>query len=69
MGDPRRAKILIGAHYDSISSTPGAGDNASGVSALIATARAIGPQEGVCYVAFDGEECGFIFFTRRVDRW
>ena len=60
VGDPRRAKILIGAHYDSIPGTPGADDNASGVSALIATARAIGPKEGVCYVAFDGEECGFV---------
>ena len=46
VGDPRRAKILIGAHYDSIPGTPGADDNASGVAALIATARAIGPQEG-----------------------
>ena len=60
VGDPRRAKILIGAHYDSIPGTPGADDNASGVAALIAAARAIGPQEEVCYVAFDGEECGFV---------
>ncbi len=60
VGDPQRAKILIGAHYDSIPGTPGADDNASGVSALIAAARAIGPQEEVCYVAFDGEECGFV---------
>ena len=60
VGDPWRAKILIGAHYDSIPGTPGADDNASGVAALIATARVIGPKEGVCYVAFDGEECGFV---------
>ncbi len=60
VGDPQRAKILIGAHYDSIPGTPGADDNASGVAALIAAARAIGPQEEVCYVAFDGEECGFV---------
>jgi Zn-dependent M28 family amino/carboxypeptidase len=60
VNDPRRAKILIGAHYDSIPGTPGADDNASGVAALIAAARAIGPQEELCYVAFDGEECSFI---------
>ncbi len=60
VGDPRRSKILIGAHYDSIPGTPGADDNASGVAALIAAARVIGPQEGICYVAFDGEECGFV---------
>jgi hypothetical protein len=44
----------------SIPDTPGADDNASGVAALIAAAHAIGPQEEVCYVAFDGEECGFV---------
>ncbi len=60
VGDPRRANILVGAHYDSIPGTPGADDNASGVAALIATARAIGPHEDVCFVAFDGEECGFV---------
>jgi Zn-dependent M28 family amino/carboxypeptidase len=60
VGDPRRAKILIGAHYDSIPGTPGADDNASAVSALIAAAHVIGPKEEVCFVAFDGEECGFV---------
>ena len=44
VGDPRQAKILIGTHYDSIPGTPGADDNASGVSGLIATAQAIGPR-------------------------
>lgn len=60
LGDPRRAKILIGAHYDSVPGTPGADDNASAVAALVAAADAIGPREEVCYVAFDGEECGLI---------
>src|SRR5689334_17404875 len=60
VGDPRRARVLIGAHYDSVPGTPGADDNASGVAALVAATRAIGPREGVCFVAFDGEECGFI---------
>jgi len=68
VGDPRRSKILIGAHYDSIPGTPGADDNASGVSALLTTARAIGPKEGVCYVAFDGEECGFLGSRALVER-
>jgi hypothetical protein len=60
VGAPQRAKVLIGAHYDSIPGTPGADDNASGVAALIAAARAVGPREEVCFVAFDGEECGFV---------
>ena len=60
VGDPRRATILIGAHYDSIPGSPGADDNASGVAALLVAARALGPREGVCYVAFDGEEHGHV---------
>ena len=59
-GDPQRARILIGAHYDAIPGTPGADDNASAVAVLLAAARAIGPHESICYVAFNGEECGFI---------
>ena len=60
VGEPRRARVLIGAHYDSVPGTPGADDNASGVAALVAAVRAIGRQEEVCFVAFDGEECGFL---------
>ena len=30
------------------------------MAALIGAARAIGPHDDVCYVAFDGEECGFV---------
>ena len=59
-GDPQRARILIGAHYDAIPGTPGADDNASAVAVLLAAARAIGSHESICYVAFNGEECGFV---------
>jgi hypothetical protein len=59
-GDPRRARILVGAHYDAVPGTPGADDNASAVAVLLAAARVIGPREEVCYVAFDGEECGYV---------
>ena len=59
-GDPQRAKILVGAHYDAVPGTPGADDNASAVAVLLAAARAIGTHENVCYVAFDGEECGLV---------
>ena len=59
-GDPQRARILIGAHYDAVPGTPGADDNASAVAVLLAAARAIGPHESICYVAFNGEECGFV---------
>ena len=41
-GDPLRARILIGAHYDAVPGTPGADDNASAVAVFLAAARAIG---------------------------
>ena len=59
-GDPRRARILIGAHYDAVLGTPGADDNASAVSVMLAAARAIGSHPDVSFVAFNGEECGFV---------
>src|SRR3954451_6044456 len=34
-GDPHRARILIGAHYDAVPGTPGADDNASAVAVLL----------------------------------
>ena len=36
--------VVIGAHYDSCGATPGADDNASGVAALLALARAFAPK-------------------------
>jgi aminopeptidase YwaD len=54
---------LVGAHYDSVQAGPGANDNASGVGALLETARvlaAAGSREGVCFVAFGAEEVGLV---------
>lgn len=70
-GDPRRATVLVGAHYDAVPGSPGADDNASAVAVLLAAARALGPRECVCYVAFDGEECdlaGSEAFVARLGR-
>jgi hypothetical protein len=69
-GDPQRARFLIGAHYDAVPGTPGADDNASAVAVLLAAARAVGSHESICYVAFNGEECGFVgskFFVNNLD--
>jgi Zn-dependent M28 family amino/carboxypeptidase len=60
VGNPRRARILVGAHYDAVPGTPGADDNASAVAVLLSAARAIGPRDDACFVAFNGEECGFV---------
>ena len=46
-GAGKGSKVVVGAHYDSCGSTPGADDNASGVAALLELARLIGrnPQD------------------------
>ncbi len=63
---PGRAKgkgaIVIGAHYDSFPGTVGADDNASGVAAMLAIARALGatePARELRFVAFATEETHF----------
>lgn len=62
-GTERPGEILVlGAHYDSVFGTPAANDNASGVAALLAIARAFAgdePARTVRFVAFANEEPPF----------
>src|SRR5450755_1919869 len=51
-GNPKTARFLIGAHYDSVPGTPGADDNASAVAVMLAVSQSIGPRAYVLYVAF-----------------
>src|SRR5262245_46087779 len=54
--------IVVGAHYDSVSGSPGANDNASGVAALLELARAWAgrkPARTLHFVAFVNEEPPF----------
>jgi len=54
--------LVIGAHYDTTSSSPGADDNASGVAALLELNRLLAdrpPPLKVLLVAFAGEEMPF----------
>ena len=56
--------IVVGAHYDSVSSGPGANDNGSGVAALLELSRlfiASSPQRTIRFVAFVNEESPFFF--------
>lgn len=51
--------LVIGAHYDSFETTPGADDNASGVAGLIELARLLGanpPRRPIELVAYTLEE-------------
>jgi Zn-dependent M28 family amino/carboxypeptidase len=55
--------LVIGAHYDAARGSPGANDNASGVAALLALARAFADQgltQTVRFVAFTNEERPFL---------
>jgi len=51
--------IVVGAHYDSAPGSPGADDNASGVAAMLALARALhgrGHARTLAFVGFVNEE-------------
>ena len=51
--------VLLGAHYDTYGSTPGADDNASGTAGMLALARRFAksqPQRTLRFVAFTNEE-------------
>jgi Peptidase family M28 len=59
--EPNAPKIVVGAHYDSQLESPGAADNATGLAALLAMARAWAgarPQRTIALVAFGVEETG-----------
>jgi Iap family predicted aminopeptidase len=59
--EPDAPKIVVGAHYDSQLDSPGAADNATGLAALLAMARAwVGtrPRRTIALVAFGVEETG-----------
>ena len=54
-------EILLGAHYDTVPGSPGAGDNASGCAVALAAAVELGRtplQHTVRVVLFDAEESG-----------
>ena len=57
--EPDRARVLVGAHFDTVPGTPGADDNASGVAALLEVARLLAAEEldtTVEFVGFNLEE-------------
>jgi Zn-dependent M28 family amino/carboxypeptidase len=57
-------EILLGAHFDTVTSSPGANDNASGVAVVLAVARYLAEvpcrTAPVTIVLFDGEENGLL---------
>lgn len=64
-------EILVGGHFDTVPSAPGANDNASGTANVIELARALavdGLDEGVCFSAFGAEESGLYGSKALVER-
>jgi hypothetical protein len=54
-----REILVIGAHYDSVDTSPGANDNATGVAATLVLARRFAeqkPKKTIRFVAFVNEE-------------
>lgn len=59
--------LLIGAHYDSVSGSPGANDNGSGVAAMLELSRLFAeltPAISVRFVAFVNEEPPFFMWKQ-----
>ena len=57
--DPAGPVLVIGAHYDTVRTTPGADDNASGIAGMLGIARLLAgrqPDLTVRFVAFAFEE-------------
>lgn len=60
---PAQAQCIVGAHYDSVPSSPGADDNASGVAAVLSLARHLAgtpAATGIAFVLFNREEDGLL---------
>jgi Zn-dependent M28 family amino/carboxypeptidase len=57
--DPAAPILVIGAHYDTVRTTPGADDNGSGIAGLLGIARLLAgrqPHRTIRFVAFAFEE-------------
>ncbi|GAA4154452.1 hypothetical protein GCM10022251_24770 [Phytohabitans flavus] len=52
------ARLIVGAHLDTVPGSPGADDNASGVAGLLELARIVPPAPDLMLVVFDQEEAG-----------
>jgi hypothetical protein len=55
--------ILVGAHHDTVTGSPGADDNGAGVAVLLELARSLAPlrfRRGIVLAALDMEEIGLL---------
>jgi hypothetical protein len=70
--EPRSRAVLITAHYDSVPTGPGAGDDGMSVAVMLETLRAVlaGPplRNDLIFLFNDGEEAGLIGSTAFVEQ-
>jgi hypothetical protein len=63
-GDRKAPALALMAHYDSVPGSPGAGDDAAGVAAILETVRAVktggAPPRDLIVLITDGEESGLL---------
>ncbi|MEE2034117.1 M28 family peptidase [Rhodococcus chondri] len=63
-GSDPTGTVVLAAHYDTVTGSPGAGDDGIGVGTVLETARAIGdgptPRNDVMVLLTDGEENGLL---------
>lgn len=63
-GDRQAPALALMAHYDSVPGSPGAGDDATGVAAILETVRALkadgAPPRDLIVLVTDGEESGLL---------
>ncbi len=60
---PTQEVVLLGAHYDTVATTPGADDNASAVAVLLEVSRLLAestPRKTLRFVAFACEEAPYM---------
>lgn len=65
---------IIDGHYDTVSSTPGADDNASGTAGMLEAMRILSQfnfKKGIRFIGFDMEELGLVgsrFYARNITK-
>jgi hypothetical protein len=67
----KKEAVIFCAHYDTVPGSPGADDNASGVSVLLELDIPDTPEYTIILACFTGEECGFVgsqYFADTVQR-
>jgi len=65
-------RVIVGGHHDTVPSTGGANDNASGAAEVVELARAFaadGIDDGLCFATFGAEESGLYGSAALVKRF